>query len=212
MSEYEKNLSFRIHQINKILDTYSKIGEEKIIVGELMPEFIEKGIFEKDHNNGQGLRMFLSNLQSEGRLGLIPYAKQSGSKWYFVFHTQPKYSRTNSDEKYVIDLCDEVIGKPGIRQHRFPFLKGKRTLPVDVYYPNHSLVIEYLEDYHTDLKFGNKPNHDDLRRTVLNQHQITLLEIEFLDFAYDSKYRIIRRKEVDLMVIKKLIAGKITNP
>src|SRR3954447_22692857 len=32
--------------------------------------------------------------------------------------------RANSDEFYVIDLCDEALGDPGLRQHRFPWLLG----------------------------------------------------------------------------------------
>lgn len=64
-------------------------------------------------------------------------------------------SRNDSDEAYVIDLCDLVIGSSGLRQHRFPWLlgdpgkAGKRArLPVDAYYPDRGLVIEYRERQH----------------------------------------------------------------
>jgi hypothetical protein len=33
-------------------------------------------------------------------------------------------SRALSDEAYVIDLCDEIIGERALRQHRFPWLRG----------------------------------------------------------------------------------------
>lgn len=47
-----------------------------------------------------------------------------------------------SDEKYIIDLCDEVLGEQAKRQHTFDFLRGdpnsagkRRKLPVDAFYP-----------------------------------------------------------------------------
>ena len=32
--------------------------------------------------------------------------------------------RKDSDENYVLNLCDEVLGKTGSRQHTFDFLRG----------------------------------------------------------------------------------------
>jgi hypothetical protein len=51
------------------------------------------------------------------------------------------------DETYVLDICDRVLGVSGIRQHRFAFLQDDTgtPLPVDAYYPELSLVIEYRE-------------------------------------------------------------------
>jgi hypothetical protein len=34
--------------------------------------------------------------------------------------------RADSDEAYVLDLCDEVLGDRGSRQHRFDWLVGTR--------------------------------------------------------------------------------------
>ena len=209
MSEYEKYLLRTTQRIIEVLEEHANSGEEKVLVGELMPEFIQRGIFEKDYNKGNGLRKFLNNLQSEGRLGLIPYAKKSGNKWHFIFHASSKYDRSDSDEKYVVDICDRVIGECGLRQHRFDFLKGKRNLPVDIFYPKHSLVIEFMEEHHSFQKFNDIKNYDELKRKVLRENGIVLLEIEFLDFAYNSKYRIIRREMEDVLVVDKLIRTKI---
>jgi len=61
----------------------------------------------------------------------------------------------DADEHYVLDLCDEILGEAGLRQHRFDWLVGDRSstgrvarLPVDSYYPQHRLVIEYRERQH----------------------------------------------------------------
>jgi hypothetical protein len=66
-------------------------------------------------------------------------------------------SRILSDEPYVIDLCDEVPGTPALRRHSFDFLRGDAApgkqgvrLPVDAYYPDHHLVVEYRERQHTE--------------------------------------------------------------
>lgn len=64
-----------------------------------------------------------------------------------------KNKRSDSDESYVIDLCDEVLGELALRQHTFDFLRGDpsescpsgKKLPVDAYYPNKNIVVEYRE-------------------------------------------------------------------
>lgn len=63
-------------------------------------------------------------------------------------------SRRESDEAYVIDLCDE-LGEKAQRQHGFAWLLGdpgrgggRRKLPVDAYYPEDRLVVEYQERQH----------------------------------------------------------------
>ena len=33
-------------------------------------------------------------------------------------------SRENSDEHYIINLCDDVLGEKASRQHSFDFLRG----------------------------------------------------------------------------------------
>ena len=61
------------------------------------------------------------------------------------------------DESYVIDLCDLVLGQTALRQYRFSFLRGdpgasgrQASLPVDAYYPQLNLVVEYHERQHTE--------------------------------------------------------------
>ena len=65
--------------------------------------------------------------------------------------------RTESDEKYLLDLAAEVLAEPDYRwQHRFRTLVGDpggdgkaRPLPVDGYFPRHRLVVEYWEKQHS---------------------------------------------------------------
>lgn len=66
--------------------------------------------------------------------------------------------RSESDEFYVIDLCDELFGVHASRQHRFDWLRGDWSekkqsfshLPVDAYWHSLGLVIEYAERQHSE--------------------------------------------------------------
>ena len=66
--------------------------------------------------------------------------------------TNKMRQRQNSDEYYVIGLCNEVLGQTASQQHRFEFLRGDTgcKLPVDAYYEQLNLVVEYCETQHTE--------------------------------------------------------------
>ena len=66
-------------------------------------------------------------------------------------------SRADSDEYYVLDLCDRVLGVRGCRQATFDWLRGDPSparprgtkLPVDGYWPEKGLIVEFQEVQHT---------------------------------------------------------------
>ncbi len=141
-----------------------------------------------------------------------------------AFTKNQEGKRTNSDESYIIDLCDEVLGIEGQRQHRFDFLKGDSgtKLPVDSYYAKLNLVIEYCERQHTeDVKFFNRRQtvsgvnrgeqrklYDQRRRDELPKQGITLIEFDYSEFEHDKSKRLIRNKANDLEIIKKKLKDK----
>ena len=128
-------------------------------------------------------------------------------------------SRSTSDESYVINLCDEVLGLMASRQHRFDFLVGDTgvKLPVDAYYEPLNLVIEYNEKQHSESTpfFDNRATvsgvsrgeqrkiYDQRRKEVLPKHNIRLLVISYNDFGTSKK--LIRNKVKDILVIKRLL-------
>ena len=130
-------------------------------------------------------------------------------------------SRSQSDESYVIDLCDEVLKQKAIRQHRFDFLRGDAgtRLPVDAYYPKTNLVIESRERQHTEeVKFFDRKQtvsgmgrgeqrklYDQRRREVLPKHGIKLIELDYDDFEHNGRKKLVRNKEKDLKVISNAI-------
>ncbi|WP_411375744.1 hypothetical protein ACLH0K_05080 [Arthrobacter sp. MPF02] len=65
--------------------------------------------------------------------------------------------RAASDEHYVLDLCDEILGASGCRQMTFDWLRGDPSpsrplgtkLPVDSFWPSFELVVEFQEEQHS---------------------------------------------------------------
>lgn len=124
-----------------------------------------------------------------------------------------KPGRSGSDEAWIIDICDEVLGKTASRQHRFPFLLGdsgstgrRASLPVDAYYPDLRLVIEYHERQHTQRvalfddrstvsgvpRGEQRRRYDDYRRTLLPKHGYQLLIFDYAEFDHTRAGRLAR--------------------
>jgi hypothetical protein len=112
------------------------------------------------------------------------------------------------DETYIVDHCDNILGQKAIRGHRFDFLlgdPGKRgrqsRLPIDAYYRELNLVVEYRECQHLEpVRFMDRRMtisgvnrgeqrriYDQRRRDFLPRHKITLLELDYHEFDHDSK-------------------------
>lgn len=132
------------------------------------------------------------------------------------------------DEEYVLNLCDEVLGCRSSRQHRFAFLCGDtgRPLPVDAYYPELSLVIEYQERQHVESApfFDRRKTvsgvsrgiqralYDQRRREVLPQNALHLVEFSVTEFAHNGRKRLLRLRARDVSVICARLAPFISGP
>jgi hypothetical protein len=151
-------------------------------------------------------------LAHKGMSVLNPHSKQDILKPKATSNT-PISKPKDSDENYVLNLCDEILNQKGLRQHRFDFLRGDSgtKLPVDIYYPSLNLVIEYRETQHTNsVKHFDKPDvmtvsgvhrgeqrkiYDQRRRDLLPKHGIKLIEIGYSDFEFDRGMRIVRKAQ-----------------
>ncbi|WP_290862830.1 hypothetical protein [Flavobacterium sp.] len=242
----------KISQINQVLQEYFEVNKSVGIIPakDMMPYFILAGVFEKDIKIGKPIREVLRRLDSKNELHEIPFVlaerKKANTNWFFQRNASsisitPKVaskkqkikpiskssSRKDRDEHYVLDLCDEVLGRKGLRQHRFDFLLGDPNaqgkcdkLPVDSFYPELNLVIEYKEQQHTKPnKHFDKPDiftvsgvhrgeqrkiYDQRRLEVLPKHGIKVIEIFYSDFNHDSKNKIFRG-DGDLDRVTKII-------
>lgn len=137
--------------------------------------------------------------------------------------------RTTSDEHYIIDLCDEVLGSPAVRQATFPWLVGDpnakgycKPLPVDAFWPELDLVVEYLEKQHSlgdqpprpsgrDTISGVKRSvqrwlYDQRGREALASHGLRLVELHWTEFAAVEHGRerghLVRDRAHDLAVLR----------
>jgi hypothetical protein len=137
--------------------------------------------------------------------------------------------RTDSDERYILDLCDRVLGVEGWRQHRFDFLRGDvgprggkgQRLPVDAYYPSLNLVIEYLERQHSEKvphfdkrktvsgmpRGEQRKKYDALRETRLAEKHINLVKLDYRDFEHDSRKRLRRDIAADEAALRQKLAS-----
>lgn len=171
----------------------------------------------------------LEELFSNGTLSIMESLNNSNSEQQEVkkskdFDSTPTKNnghkgRKESDEAYVIDLCDEILDRKASRQHRFDFLTGDsgRTLPVDAFYSDLHLVIEFYEKQHSEeVKFfDRKPTvsgvtrgeqrkiYDERRKEVLPKHGIDLVVISYKDFGDSKKLK--RNKEHDLNIIRNIL-------
>jgi diadenosine tetraphosphate (Ap4A) HIT family hydrolase len=131
--------------------------------------------------------------------------------------------RTESDEKYILDLVAEVLAEPDYRwQHRFPTLLGdpgadgkRRPLPVDGYFPRHRLVVEYWEKQHSapvpimdegmtvsGVSRGDQRRLYDLRRQAWAEaNGLRLLILDYRGFETDEQGRLQRDPARDRQLI-----------
>ena len=127
------------------------------------------------------------------------------------------------DENYIVDICDNLLELKASRGHRFAFLRGDPgkngihlPLPVDAYYPELNLVVEYHEHQHFEdvalfnrrivssgITRGEQRRKYDLRRNqVLPQNGITLVEFAYHEFQHDARKRL-RRVPSDRDVVQQ---------
>lgn len=132
--------------------------------------------------------------------------------------------RADSDEHYVLDLCDELLDMSGIRQARFDWLRGDPTprlprgvkLPVDGYWPDLDLVVEFQEEQHAQpTAFFDRRHtvsgvgrgeqrrlYDERKRTLIPEHGLKLVVIEKSAFTLKAR-RIDRDRARDLQVVRR---------
>ncbi|MFD9366343.1 hypothetical protein ACFWA6_01365 [Streptomyces sp. NPDC060020] len=139
-------------------------------------------------------------------------------------------SRDDSDEAYVVGLCNQVLGATALTQHRFDWLLGdpgaggrRARLPVDAYWPSHRLVLEYRERQHDEpTPFFDKPHrmtvsgvhrgeqrarYDGYRDAQIPAHGLRLVVVRPSDLAADGRGRLRRVPESDVEILRGLLVG-----
>jgi hypothetical protein len=139
-------------------------------------------------------------------------------------------ARADSDEAYVVDLCDAILGEPASRQHRFDWLvgdpgpNGRSRLPVDAYYAAHRLVVEYRERQHDEpVAHFDKPDvltvsgvprgiqrriYDERRAVEIPAHGLRLIVVKPSDLTADGRGRLLRDRVPDEATLRPLLLGE----
>lgn len=130
----------------------------------------------------------------------------------------------------MLDLCDQVIGQPGLRQHRFDWLLGDPArdgrqvrLPVDGFWPDSKLVVEYRELQHDrPNRHFDKPDrmtvsgvhrgvqralYDARRDELIPVHGLRLVVIRPSDLVATSRGKLKRVPDSDLAVVTTLLGS-----
>jgi hypothetical protein len=243
-----------IDKINEAITAYFETTskEDWVPAKLLMPDLIKAGVFIKDEKNGMPLRRIFRELDKANSLDKIPtiHAERSGENtyWYLVREgatyvpkdpkdtgvpkgQQRRAVRGKSDEYYLINLCDELLGQSASRQHKFGFILGdmhkdektRTALPVDAFYKEAKLVLEFIKIEDDSIELG-KPGRTTIsgvdraeqrkiyalrKRKGLQNKDIPCIEISFTDFQCDADNKLARVKADDIKILRKLLKDYI---
>lgn len=172
------------------------------------------------HGHQEGLGLASSEYRARVRAGFVigvNLNERSGRR-----------TRADSDEAYVIDLCDQLLGQQASRQHRFEWLlgdpsaSGRRVrLPVDAFWPGLGLVVEYRERQHDfSTPFFDKPDrvtvsgvHRGLQRALYDRRReelippngLRLIVVRPMDLDSDARGRLRRSDGLDLASLAEVL-------
>jgi len=141
--------------------------------------------------------------------------------------------RSGSDEAWVLDLCDTILGESSKRQATFNWLLGDPTiktgrrarLQVDAYWPRHQLVVEYREKQHYEsIAHFDKPGrltatgvprseqrarYDQIRDEQIPANGLQLVVIKFDDLVSTSRGRLRRNGTADGKALIELLGTAV---
>lgn len=237
----------KIASINEVIADYFKNNPtvEWFPAKKIMPALIEASVFYKDEKKGLPLRKVLRTLDKEKALDKIPllHAERKGidTYWYFV-REGAKYvskdvvlpvsnkeratlKKENSDEYYLVGLCNELLNEKALHQHTFKYLLGdfhrdgetRTRLPLDAFYVKLNLVLELYEkgdETSADSQVITVSNvkrseqrkkYAQRKRDFLKEKGIDLVEMDYDEFECNEEHRLVRNKEADVKLLKEIL-------
>ncbi|PHS10951.1 MAG: hypothetical protein COA88_01305 [Kordia sp.] len=227
-----------IVKINEVIAQYFKENTtvDWIPAKSIMSELIKAGVFNKDEKKGLPIRKVFRKLDKEEQLSKIPAVhaeRRSENVYWYLVREGKEYSPSevissltkkekgvlnieNSDEFYLVNLCDDLLKEKASRKHTFDTLLGKlhkkgktRTkLPLDAYYEDLKLVIEFFEKKDTDEsseREAQRKYYDQRKKDVLEKKKISLIDINYALFECNENDRLVRDKNNDCIVLKGIL-------
>ena len=213
-----------ISKINEIISKYFEEHDTNWIPAkDLMPALIKGGIFNKDNKKGLPLRKLLRTLDKNNTLDQIPSVHAERNEktiyWYIV-KVGATYTPTNaiptitnkqkalntiknSDETFILNLCDEILNQTAVRKHTFDFLlgdmhknsKSRTKLPIDAFYKDLKLAIEFesyfkeeiaKEGFLDSARAAKIDIYKQRKKDYLEKKEIKLITINYKSFDCDE--------------------------
>ena len=241
----EENLK----KINEVISHYfdANTSVDWIPAKTIMPALIEADIFTKDKKKGLPIRKVLRKLDEESALAKIPsvHAERRSESvyWYFVRagkNYSPKelinpitkkeqsiLNIQNSDEFYLVNLCDELLEQKASRKHTFDTLvgnlhkrgKGRSKLPLDAYYADLKLVVEFFRkdedfdelDKKEQARMIQIKRYNELKKKAILKKDLRLIEINYTSFECDETNKLIRNTEDDKLILRGVLKDFLKN-
>lgn len=236
-------------KINEVISHYfdANASVDWIPAKTIMSALIEAGIFTKDEKKGLPIRKVLRNLDKESNLAKIPTAhaerRPNSVYWYFVREgkeytpkepisliskkEQNALNIQNSDEFYLVNLCDELLHHKASRKHTFDTLvgnlhkrgKGRTKLPLNAYYEDLKLVIEFHRKSEAIDKLSTKEQeriaqikyYNQLKKKAILKKNLQLIEINYASFECNKANKLIRNTEADKHILKNMLKDFLKN-
>ena len=138
--------------------------------------------------------------------------------------------RTSSDESYILDLIEHLLDEKCRRQARFDGLLGdegrnkrRLRLPVDGYFPEHNLIVEYMEKQHSEpvavmdnrMTISGCPRgrqrqlYQERKRRYAADNGYLYLEVDYRSFEHFANGRLRRNHECDTMLLRTVLMALI---
>lgn len=241
----------KINTINECVKSYFDTNQDTdwIPVKDLMSDLVKAGVFNKDIKKGLPLRKVLRALDKNDQLASIPRLhaerKDENTYWYFVqegktfepkpttyrVSEKPKFIKEESDEYYLIGLCNAYLESKASHQHTFEDLLGdlhkdgysRTALPIDAFYEDLNVAIELTEKNFPEDDVYDKPEkktisgvnraaqrkrYTKIKKDYLTKNEIQLIEIDYNLFTLDSRYRLVRDLEKDTKIINNTLKAQ----
>lgn len=236
-----------LKKINEVIHHYfeANTSVDWIPVSSIMPDMIKAGIFTKDKKKGLPIRKVLRTLDQESILAKIPTVhaerRPENVYWYFVragkeyvpkelINPISKKKKSilnieNSDEFYLVNLCDELLEQKASRKHTFDTVvgnlhkrgKGRTKLPLDAYYKDLKLVIEFFRksdevlDELEQARITQIKRYNEIKKKAILKKNLRLLAINYASFEHDETNKIIRNTEEDKLILRGLLKAFLVN-
>ncbi len=194
---YEKYGKYNVKVINRLFngfsEMYKELGLSRHSSGYIpSEEELIQDIIDLNQEHGMVTANIIKNF---GKFSTTTYHERFGSinNAYKAAGLIERKSGQSSHANWVINRFSKIIGEEPIFEKRFEWLRNpltNRILPVDAYFPNSNIIIEYNGPQHykvdnmytsTEEKLAYRKNLDKIKYKMIEDKKIKLIVVHYKD-------------------------------